>query len=116
MGGKSSSSSSAQTTTQTTTATASGTVGDVLQGQHIVINQDLPDTVAQVFKQLVGLTEYTIGVASDAGQKAISAVEENASKASQPDLETLSQSQKTAQLAIAGAAVLAAVIVWRMMK
>jgi len=114
-GGKSSSSSTTQSVQETTssTATSTGVVGDVIQGQMITYTENLPDNVVDVFKQLVGLSTASLDLTGAAGKAAIDA----AGKAAQPDLSALETVQKTSQkqllYVVAGAAVIALILIMR---
>lgn len=104
-GGKSSSSSATSSETNTSSATSTGVVGDVLQGQNITVNQELPDQAVDVFKQLVALNEKTIDLAAAAGNKAIETVTQTAQQAAQPDVTLIKDYQKQVVYAIIGAVV-----------
>lgn len=102
-GGKSSSSSNSTSTTNTSSATSTGVVGNVLQGQDITVNQELPDQAVEVFKQLVDLNAKTLDIAAAAGNKAIDKVTDTAQQAAQPDVELIQGYQKQVIYAIIGA-------------
>lgn len=112
-GGKSSSSSNTTTETTTTTAGATGTVGDVLQGQNITVTDNLPDGAIKVFEQIVDLAELAIDKAGIAGEKAIDTVQESLQQAAQPDVEILKGSQKQIMVAFGVAGLIAAVFLFR---
>lgn len=113
MSGGKSSSSSEQTSSQTT-ATATGTAGDVFQGQTFTINNELPETVVNLFGKLIDLTSQTVEGAGAIGNKAIDTVTQTAQQAAQPDLELVKGYQKQVYYAIAGAvAIFAAIYVFR---
>lgn len=108
-GGKSSSSTNTTTTQETTTssAAATGTVGDVLQGQYVTIQNELPDSVANVFGQLIKLAGQSIDTAAAAGGKAIDATNAYAEKAAQPDLTLVENYQKQVYYIIGAVAAIA---------
>lgn len=112
-GGKSAQSSDTTSTTQTTSATATGTVGQVLQGQDIIINQNLPDGVIAVFKELTGLTGKAIDTAASAGQKALESTNSLAQATKQPDLTLIQGYQKQVYYAIGAAAIITLLILFK---
>lgn len=109
MGGKSSSSSSnaSTQTTTTTTGSATGTVGDVYQGQTVNITDQFPTEAVQVFKALTDLTGNAINVAAAAGEKALASNQELAKATKQPDISLVEGFQKQTKVAIIAAAVVA---------
>lgn len=92
-------------TFSTGTGTATGTVGDVFQGQTITINDAFSDNVSDAFNELIDLSRRVIDVAAGAGQAALVTVAAAAQTASQPDLTTLQSGQDTIKtVALAGIA------------
>lgn len=104
-GGKSSSESNTSSTTNTSSATTTGNTGQVLQGQNINVNQELPDQAVEVFKQLIDLNTKTIDLAAAAGNKAIESVTTTSQQAAQPDVTLIKDYQKQVIYAIIGAVV-----------
>lgn len=115
MGGKSSSS-TATTTSNTTTNTsgsATGVVGDVLQGESITINENVPDNVIDIFKQLVALSENTINLAAEAGGKAIDTISSVTTTAAQPDVALVQGYQKQVYYAIGAIAIVGLIVLFK---
>lgn len=113
-GGKSSSSQAETNTQTTTTGNATGTVGDVFQGQTFTINDYLPDNVLALGNRLIDLASQTIDVAAGAGSKAIDSVTKVTEAAKTPDLSIVQGSQKQVYYLIgAGVAVVFAIFVFK---
>lgn len=118
MGGKSSSKN--QSSQETNSQSASGVVGDVVQGQAVTINQELPDNAVDVFKQLVGLVGQSLDFARDAGeaaldssQNAIEKVSDRTTQATQPDLSLSLASIKNMPIIAGIVAAVAGIYFWR---
>lgn len=118
MGGKSSSSN--KSSQETNSQSASGVVGDVVQGQSVTINQELPDNAVDVFKQLVGLVGQSLDLVEEAGgaalessQSAIEKVSDRTTQATQPDLSLSLASIKNMPIIAGLAAVVAGIYFWR---
>lgn len=107
MGGKSSSSSSSTSTSSTTTTTgsATGTVGDVFQGETISYSDYFPQDVADAFDKLIGLSEKSIDAALSTGQKAFDVTAQFGEKAASPDLTVVQGYQKQVYYIIGALAV-----------
>jgi hypothetical protein len=114
-GGKSGSQSSTSSATTSTSSTATGVAGDVYQGGSLVINQDVPDAVTEVVKQLVGLSEKSINAAVSAGQAALDINARVTQTAAQPDV-TLAQDRDKNMLYIVGIIAAAGVVIWGFRK
>lgn len=113
MGGKSSSSADSTQTTTTSTATSTGTVGDVVQGQTININQEVPSEVVDIFSQLVDLAKGAGQLAGDFSQQALESNKELAQAAKQPDLTLIQGYQKQVYYAIGAVGLVALLIFWK---
>lgn len=113
MGGKSSSSSSSSNSTTTTTGSATGTVGDVFQGESITITENLPDNAVDVFRQLVELAGQAIDVGANAAGAALESNQQLAQAAKQPDLTIIEGYQKQVYYAIGAVALIAAYLLFR---
>jgi hypothetical protein len=107
MGGSSKSDSSSTSTQETTTTNASvtGAAGDVVQGQQVTINQELPDQAVDVFTQLVGLSTNALKLVEGTGKIAIDSITQTSQKAAQPDLSVIEGYQDQVKYAIIGIAV-----------
>lgn len=114
-GGKSESSSQANQTsiTETASATATGTVGDVVQGTEVTIHNELPDSVVNVFEQLVALSGNAIDTAASAGQKALDATNYLAQTTKQPDVTLIQGYQKQVYYLIGAVGIVTLLVLFR---
>lgn len=115
MGGKSSSSSaneSTQTTT-TTTGSATGTVGDVYQGQTVNLTTQFPTEAVAVFDKLIALSGQAIQAAVDAGGKSLDVVSQFGTDVKAPDVAIAKTSSNTIGYTIAAVAVVGAALIFK---
>lgn len=98
-------------TTETTSGTATGTVGNVYQGESVNVTDQFPADVADAFKKLIDLSGQAVDVAAGAGQKALEATNALATTVKQPDVSVSQDYQKTTRTAMLAAAFVAAVLI-----
>jgi cell wall-associated NlpC family hydrolase len=111
-GGKSESSTASTQSTETTTGSATGTVGDVLQGQTINLNNELSDNALDAYKQLAAITQQSLSMANATGSKAADLIAAVTSTAAQPDVSLIAGYQKQIYWILGAVVVVVALFKW----
>lgn len=116
-GGKSSSNSTTSSTTTTTTGTSTGNLGYVLQGEVINVDQNVSESVVDVFSQLVSLAGKAIDLSGRAGTLLTDGLKDAYITSKQPDVKLIENTQKSASktqiYVIAGVIIIGAIFILR---